>query len=127
MTAREAAGYQPIPVAVVDLASEFTEVPAFRRCRGYLCLPTLDGTTPSEQQLLAGVSHISRHLANGSVYVHCALGHGRSATLVVAFLLLTNHAQTIEDAVAMVRAKRPHVGLKPSYVAMLRKIIEGNA
>ncbi len=127
LTAREAAGFQPTPAAVVDLANEFAEAPAFRRCAGYLCLPTLDGTTPSEQQLLTGVSHISRHLGDGSVYVHCALGHGRSATLVAAFLLLKNHAETVDDAIAMIRAKRPRIGLKPTQMAMLRTIIESEA
>lgn len=126
MTAREAADRQPPPAAVVDLACEFAEVPAFRQCPGYLCLPALDGTTPSAQQLRTGVSHISRHLASGPVYVHCALGHGRSATLIAAFLLLTKRAETVEDAVAMIRKKRPRIGLKASQVETLRQLIDTN-
>lgn len=89
MTAREAVSQQPAPDAVVDLACEFAEAPAFLLCPGYLSLPTLDGTTPSAQQLYTGVRHISQHLTRGPVYVHCALGHGRSATLVAAFLLVS--------------------------------------
>ncbi|XP_033755518.1 dual specificity protein phosphatase 3-like isoform X2 [Pecten maximus] len=43
--------------------------------------------------------------SNGKVYVHCMMGISRSATIVLAFLLLKRNLRLME-AVKMIRAKR---------------------
>ncbi|TYZ68253.1 hypothetical protein PybrP1_005289 [[Pythium] brassicae (nom. inval.)] len=52
-------------------------------------------------------------------YVHCKAGRGRSTVVVVAFLV-RHRGMVLDDALARVRAKRPHVSLHPAQRRMLR-------
>jgi hypothetical protein len=97
--------------AVLDLTSEFPECPSFRRLPHYRCLPLLDTRAPTVEQLEAGVAFIAKHHQQGGVYVHCAMGHGRSATFVAAFLLRQGISPTLEEAENFIRQRRPRVGL----------------
>ena len=99
------------PVAVVDMTAE---VPRTRRLDGsaaYLTLPTLDNASPTAAQLDRGVAFIESHRGKGPVYVHCALGNGRAATMVAAWLLATGRARSVAEAEARLQAVRPSVGL----------------
>lgn len=100
--------------AVLDLTAEFHEPLAFRRLP-YLNLPLLDKTAPTPAQLQAGLEFLQEHHGQGRpVYVHCALGHGRSATFVLAYL-----GQTEE----WLRQIRPGVGLTPDQRKLLLRRI----
>jgi hypothetical protein len=51
-------------------------------------LPFPDQTAPSERHLLAILTRILRHLADGrKVFIHCAGGHGRTGVVVACLLL----------------------------------------
>ena len=50
-------------------------------------------------------------MAEAPVLVHCALGHGRSACVVIAHLLHAGRAATVGEALALVAERRPGVGL----------------
>eukprot|EP00775_Hariotina_reticulata_P005305 gene5305-5540_t len=81
----------------------------------------VDVTSPSPVQIQQGVEWVQRELADGrSVYVHCAHGHGRSATVLAAVLIATGQAATAEQAVALMRAARPRVRLNGPQAAALR-------
>ena len=123
---KEAVKYCPSPAAVIDLTCEFSEASPLRRSPGYLALPTLDGTTPSAEDIQLGVEHIKLHIEHAPVFVHCALGHGRSATVVAAFLLSTGHAKGLREAIDIIQANRPGIGLKASQVNMLRRLFPEN-
>lgn len=110
--------------AVLDLTCELAEPLPMRRRGAYLCLPLLDTTAPTLEQLRAGAAWIGERLAEGPVYVHCALGHGRSATFVAAWLLLSGRVASAEEAVDRIRAARPGIGLHPSQRARLRELEE---
>ena len=98
--------------AVLDLTCELV-VPARLRSRTtYLCLPVLDVTAPSPAQLDRAVAFVSAEQARHPVYVHCAVGRGRSATVLVAWALADGRAVTVDDAEAYVRAARPVVRLR---------------
>ncbi len=116
---------------VLDLTSEFPAPGTGKRVLHYHCIPLLDTRAPSLEQLIVGVDYMRRRLAEGSVYVHCALGHGRSALFVAAYLVAAGHAATADEAVRRVREKRSGVDLHPcqrqvleEYVAMLRSALE---
>jgi protein-tyrosine phosphatase len=56
------------------------------------------------QQIQRGVEWAQEQLAAGqSVYIHCAHGHGRSATVLAALLIATGQASTAEEAVDIMR------------------------
>ena len=90
---------------VVDLTAEFAETSAVRNRRRYHCMPTLDALVPSRQAFEATIKAIGA--SDEPVYVHCALGHGRSAMVVVAALLDRGQAASLEDAVQKVKQARP--------------------
>ncbi len=112
--------------SVLDLTCEFSEVPFLRRLN-YLSIPLLDTHAPSLQQLQQGAKFLVQSAESGPVYVHCALGHGRSALFVAAYLVKSGRAKNAEEALEMVRAKRLHMGLHPAQRARLEQFVAANA
>lgn len=105
---------------VIDLTSEFSEVAFLRNLPGYKGILLLDGTAPTLEELKDGVEWMERQMESGSVYVHCAMGHSRSTTFVVAFLLAQGQAGSVDDALAFVASIRPKVHLSWDQ----RKVLE---
>jgi hypothetical protein len=103
---------------VIDLAAEFVEAPAFQSATCYQSLPVLDGMSATQDQLRVAVGLIDR-FKNQGVMVHCALGHGRSAQVVCAYLLYTGTAQSVEHAISLVAKIRPGVGLNNAQISGL--------
>lgn len=112
LTTTEATSFNT--AAVLDLAAEFSETRPFRWPDRYLSLPVLDATPPTAEQLIRAVEWIAEQLPRRAVYVHCALGHGRSASVVIAFLLHTGRVASVRDGLREVRRLRPGVGLSTS-------------
>lgn len=110
--------------AVLDLTCEFDELPWVRSRNAYLCLPVLDRTSPTLEQLEQATRFIAENAALGNVYVHCAVGHGRSATVVAAHLLASHSAQNVEEAIQMIRIKRPHIHPNREQLEMLAHFSE---
>jgi protein-tyrosine phosphatase len=106
-------------LSVLDVTCELSEVSFLRQGQLYFCLPVLDTQAPTMGQLKEGVAFIQRRLKDGPVYVHCALGHGRSATLIAAYLLSVHPKMTVEEAIAKIAAIRPNIDLSESQVDAL--------
>ncbi|KAL5284650.1 PTPMT1 family protein [Megaselia abdita] len=101
----------------------------------FLQLPTTDiFESPNQDLLIKGVQFINgflpidRRIPNlqteprrelGSVYIHCKAGRTRSATLVGCYLMMKNK-WTPEEAVNMMRCKRPHILLHTKQWNALR-------
>jgi protein-tyrosine phosphatase len=107
--------------AIVDLTAEFPESRELRQGK-YLCLPTLDHTSPTHTQIESALSFIAAEMPTRKVLVHCALGHGRSATIIAAWMLQRGLAKTPKDADTKLREIRPGVRLKDSQVKVLSEI-----
>lgn len=98
--------------AVLDLTSEFGAPALLREQEAWLCLAVLDGFPPSPAQLEESARWIAEQLAEGrAVYVHCAVGHGRSAMAAAAWMLRAGHATTADEAVAALTQRRRWVSL----------------
>jgi protein-tyrosine phosphatase/membrane-associated phospholipid phosphatase len=106
--------------AVLDLTGEFSEARPFLRV-AYRNLPILDLTVPTQEQLREAVGFMAKGAAAGGiVYVHCKIGYSRTAAAVGAYLLASGKAATADDAVAMMRAARPSLVVRPEAMAALR-------
>ncbi|BDI30011.1 hypothetical protein CCAX7_20620 [Capsulimonas corticalis] len=114
-----AAELPPGIMLVADLTAEFGEPRDVRAGRAYLCLPTMDAAAPSLPGFRQMVETIAAH--PGPVYVHCALGHGRSATVVAAALAACGQAASIDEAIQIVRAARPGIEINAAQHALLEQ------
>ncbi len=123
LNADRAAFEQYSIAATLDLTAEFPEVP-FARAGSYLCIPLLDTFPPTRDQLVRAATWIGQQLAEAPVLVHCALGHGRSACVVAAYLLRAGHAATVHEAVALISEHRPGVGLHDDQTRALEQYAE---
>jgi hypothetical protein len=119
LTAREAEALGC--VHVLDLACEFAEVGPLRECPGYRSLPLLDAAAPAQDQLREAAAWIAEAAKSGPVYVHCALGHGRSGSVVIAYLLSAGLVGTVAEGIQFLRSLRP--GANPNS-AQLRRLRE---
>lgn len=105
---------------IVDLTAEFPAPRALRRGRTYLCVPTLDATAPDETALRVVVDQTAEW--TGAVYIHCALGHARSAMTAAAVLIRRGHAEDAEQAVTTLRKARPGIRLEKSQRRLLDRM-----
>lgn len=97
--------------AVLDLAAEFPAPRPFRALPHYRSVPVLDAAAPSEDQLRETADWVLARVRQGPVYIHCALGHGRSALAAAAYLVAAGIAPTSKSAVGMIKAVRPKARL----------------
>jgi membrane-associated phospholipid phosphatase len=97
--------------AVLDLSDAFSEARPFTELN-YLHLPVLDLTAPTPAQLAEAAAFIDSHAARGIVYVHCKIGYSRSASAMAAWLLATKKVSSVDDAISLLRAKRPTIVIR---------------
>lgn len=73
-----------------------------------LHLPTVDFVPPTDEFVQRGVDFIETHRARGGkVYVHCKAGRGRSATIVLCYLVARGH--TLQSGMELMLQKRPQI------------------
>lgn len=106
---------------VVDMAGELPAPPGLAGAYEYVSLPTLDTTAPEA----ARFAEVARRVAESPLpaYLHCAVGHGRSATLAAAVLLARGLAGTPAEAIGRLQAARPRVRLETCQ----RRLLEAYA
>jgi protein-tyrosine phosphatase len=79
----------------------------------------LDAQAPTDAQLEQALAFIDEH-RRGRVFVHCALGRSRSATVVAAWLLSRGHERSVEAIEAELAGRRAGVAFTPPQAARLR-------
>ncbi|ULJ62489.1 dual specificity protein phosphatase family protein [Wielerella bovis] len=90
--------------AALDVCAE---LPACRTPANYVALPMLDMVSPTVAQLAQAAAHLDRlHHQQQTVLVCCALGYGRSAAVILAWLMLYR-AYDWDEAVALLHTARP--------------------
>ena len=76
-------------------------------------------TPLSIEQCQRAAEKIDQFQKQGSVLVCCALGYSRSATAVIAWLLLTKRATNVDDAITKVKTGRSSVVISSKQQAIL--------
>ena len=107
---------------IVDLVAEFPEPTALRQHPGYRFLPALDGGTPPN---LAAVRELVAEVgeADARVLVHCDSGIGRAPTLAALVLVRRGQASTVDEAEALIQARRPFIHLGRADRAFLEQAL----
>ncbi len=125
---REANELRRLGVAgVLDLTAEYDSVHRDDNTK-YLNIPVLDLTPPSAEQLDEACAFLREHESStGGVYVHCALGLSRSATVVAAHLIASGKATDADDAIAQIRKVRPNIVLSDAALAVLKQVRRSDA
>ena len=106
---RPAPQHIPSNALVVDMTAEFPTHPKLRVPGDLLVLPTLDARSPGSAVLRDLAQTLSEQTR--PVYVHCAQGHGRSATLAAVILVIRGDALSIAAALEQMSSARPGVHL----------------
>lgn len=102
---------------IVDLTCEYREARALRQHPSYVSLPIVDGCAPSAAQLARIVQRVLA--LPGRKFLHCAMGHGRTAMVAGAVLLVRGVATDVDDALRRIRAVRPKARPYPQQVQRL--------
>lgn len=97
---------------IIDLTAEFPDW--YARSGKYLCAPNLDGIP------LYDIPMPTIEAAGDPILIHCAQGHGRSATFAAILLMSLGHFETASAALDCIERSRP--GAKPN--SQQRKQVE---
>ena len=118
--AHEAAGF----AAVVDLCAE---LPGAATAGAWMCVPMLDLVPPPPAHLRDAAASIERGRSAGPVLVCCALGYSRSAATVATWLLTSNLAKTLSEAIDTVRRAQPRIVIDGALRAVIADATERGA
>ena len=104
-----------------DISMESIRLDAPFGVKYYLWLPVEDHHAPTQEQLMVGSDFINDLVSKGiKVYVHCKNGHGRSPTLVAAYLIAKKRA-TADEAIKFIEKRRPAIHLEKAQYDALKK------
>ena len=107
--------------AIVDITAEWSEANFILKNCAYLSIPVLDMCPPTLIQLRQAISWIDKEVLQHGVFVHCAAGHGRSATLVAAYLLHAGTVRDVQEAIAFIKTKRPKIHVNREQLVVLHQ------
>jgi len=111
--------------AIVDLAAEFPAAAGVADRYEYISAPLLDAAAPNKK-VMANLLNTLKD-KNENIYIHCAQGHGRSATIVAAILVLKDVAGTLAEAEQLIKSKRPKVHINKAQAKAAEMVINNLA
>lgn len=111
----------PGTTIVVDLCAELAASPGVAARQRYLAIPTLDATSPTPAEIVCAVDAVLA--TSGAAFIHCAFGHGRSATVAAAVLVRRGEAK-LGDVERKMRAVRPRIGLNAHQRGALAEAVK---
>jgi hypothetical protein len=121
-SAHETAAFRALNIGtIVDLCAELPATRARTGQEAYCSVPVLDGQAPSDVDLARAIAFIDAQRALGPVFVHCALGRSRSATVVAAWRLAHGLDRDAEQVERTLRRSRPVVDLRTGQREALDK------
>jgi protein-tyrosine phosphatase len=105
---------------LVDLTAELAEPLNVISGRNYICIPTLDASVPDEKVVQLLVKQLAAW--QGNMYIHCALGHGRSATVAAATLVAKGLVGNMNQAEEFLKKARPGINFSHAQRQLLTRV-----
>ena len=90
-----------------------------RRNIAYYWIPFADATAPRRDQIETFLDICNKH--TDRILIHCTLGVGRSAFLAIVYLVMF-HRLSLDDALKMLKRKRPIVSFNECQLDKLKKL-----
>jgi hypothetical protein len=100
--------------AVLDAMAEWSAPPGLTNDPAFLyaVIPALDGTAPTPAEIEQGARFLETALAAGrKALVHCTFGHGRSAVMAAAALMVMGDAATPDEAIGILKKLKRKIWL----------------
>ncbi|MDR0775137.1 MAG: phosphatase PAP2/dual specificity phosphatase family protein [Azonexus sp.] len=114
--------------ALFDLTAELP-APRLPAAASYIGLPCLDLTPVSAASLSDAVRRLAalqRAQPDGAIWIACALGVSRSASVAAAWLCaVPDQTRSVQEAVQQLQSARPHVVLGAASIACLEAFRQG--
>ena len=104
---------------VVDLTAEMSR-PRWAGATDWRSFPCLDLVAPDPRVLADAARAIGRAGPGVPVMVCCALGYGRSAAAIAAWMVANGEAGDAGDAVARLRDIRPRLAIGPAQLSAIK-------
>ena len=101
----------------VDLTAEFEDPRQIRESTAYRCLPILDGEIPRERSLRPLLDEVG----TGTVYVHCAQGHGRTGLFAIALLMHRGVVTDVREGLKLLQRHRQRLDLNRRQLEFLER------
>ncbi|WP_419175985.1 diacylglycerol kinase family protein [Desulfosediminicola sp.] len=113
--------------AILDVTAEFESLrwSLLDTKMAYLNIPILDHAVPSAEDLQQAIIWIkNQQRLNGPVLVNCALGRGRSALVIAAYLISNRKGSSVEQTLQDLKKIRRTVNLNTRQRKKLEQFIE---
>lgn len=105
---------------VIDVTGEFPGIQEIQFNRTYLCCRGMDMQLPSKEDLATIAIEASK--LEGEIYIHCANGHGRSASLAALIMVLRGNVTNVEEAFTVMQKARPKVYIHSEQMKVLKSV-----
>jgi hypothetical protein len=104
--------------AIFDVCAEYKK--SGNTTQNYVSYPLIDLATPTLEELDLGVKKLDELIQNNNaIFIHCALGMSRSATIVFGWLWYTNQVKTVKEGFSFFEDKNFQFNLSKKHSDLL--------
>ena len=115
-------GLEEIPEEITAFLNVADDVDLYPLPRIYYKIPLTDEIPIPVERMLEAIAWIQENIVSGKVLVFCKYGRGRSASVIIGYLCSIGLGY--EDALRLVRSKKPDIHPLPELAETIRKALK---